>query len=481
MKYIDENKKVFEFCNIVTWHNAGFTGKGVKIAHLEPDFNYKLPFFDGRVTNPFGFYNPDALNLHQQKTCDIIHQVAPDADIFNLPTGYPGKPGIIESMKYCIDNQIYLTSMSLGGTVIKEVEEIEKYAYEHNVFLIKSAGNEGSKGMSGLSNTEYWFTVGACWLRNGKPIRANYSSIGEKLDVMSFSGLYVHDAKTLGRVFSQEGTSFSCPFFVGMLALYYQWFNENYGRFPTIQEAKKFIFENCTDLEDKGFDIKTGFGLFVLPEKIPEVIKTNKPEYIVIHHSATKEGDAETFRKYHMSKGWRDIGYHYVINNGTYKPDGMVEKGRPESEEGAHCTEQQMNFRSIGICLVGDFDQSRPTAKQMESLISLCKDIMARYNIPVKNVIGHREAGAPKTCPGKNFDMNAFRKMLEVKEVPNKTILKLKVGGKEIIKNDTQRIPLEVPAKIENGRTLVPLRAIAEALGAQVNYDAKTKEITIML
>jgi hypothetical protein len=43
------------------------------------------------------------------------------------------------------------------------------------------------------------------------------------------------------------------------------------------------------------------------------------------------------------------------------------------------------------------------------------------------------------------------------------------------------RIVLEAPPEIVNGRTFVPLRFIAEAFGSEIkNYDAKTKEITIV-
>ena len=48
---------------------------------------------------------------------------------------------------------------------------------------------------------------------------------------------------------------------------------------------------------------------------------------IIIHCSATPEGkdiDAEEIRQWHLDKGWRDIGYHYVI-----KLDGTVEEGGP--------------------------------------------------------------------------------------------------------------------------------------------------------
>jgi N-acetylmuramoyl-L-alanine amidase len=139
--------------------------------------------------------------------------------------------------------------------------------------------------------------------------------------------------------------------------------------------------------------------------------KMNKPDYIVIHHSATTQGDAETFRKNHIEvKGWRDIGYHYVVNNGTYRQDGLIEIGRTEAEDGAHCKADKMNFKSIGICLVGDFDKQKPTAAQMTSLVRLCKDIMFRHKIPPFKILGHGEVlGADTACPGKYFDMRRFR------------------------------------------------------------------------
>ena len=40
-------------------------------------------------------------------------------------------------------------------------------------------------------------------------------------------------------------------------------------------------------------------------------------------------------------------------------------------------------------------------------------------------------------------------------------------------------MPIDVPAKVKNGRTLVPLRFVGEALGATVNYDATNRTIKI--
>ena len=46
-----------------------------------------------------------------------------------------------------------------------------------------------------------------------------------------------------------------------------------------------------------------------------------------------------------------------------------------------------------------------------------------------------------------------------------------------VIVNDT-KLCLDVPPMVENGRTLVPLRAIFEALGANVNWDNTTSTAT---
>jgi len=66
----------------------------------------------------------------------------------------------------------------------------------------------------------------------------------------------------------------------------------------------------------------------------------------------------------------------------------------------------------------------------------------------------------------------------EVENMVKDITLKLKIGSNEMYKNGT-KIILDVPPKIENNRTLVPIRAIAEALGAKVEWNSETQEITI--
>lgn len=55
------------------------------------------------------------------------------------------------------------------------------------------------------------------------------------------------------------------------------------------------------------------------------------------------------------------------------------------------------------------------------------------------------------------------------------------VTGQAEMEVNGEKVELEVPGRIENGRTLVPLRAISEALGDQVDWDQATRTVIITL
>lgn len=54
--------------------------------------------------------------------------------------------------------------------------------------------------------------------------------------------------------------------------------------------------------------------------------------------------------------------------------------------------------------------------------------------------------------------------------------MKLKIGSTNAVVNG-QSVSLDVPGTLVNGRTMVPARFIAETLGAQVDWDANTKQL----
>ncbi len=136
-------------------------------------------------------------------------------------------------------------------------------------------------------------------------------------------------------------------------------------------------------------------------------------KYIVIHHSDTTTGSAARFDKFHKDKGWDELGYHFVVGNGTESRDGQVEIGPrwPKQKWGAHCKtpDNRYNDFGIGICLVGNFDQGRPTSAQMQATTRLVAYLMKTYKISADNVIGHGDAKATD-CPGKYMDVALLRR-----------------------------------------------------------------------
>lgn len=135
---------------------------------------------------------------------------------------------------------------------------------------------------------------------------------------------------------------------------------------------------------------------------------------IVIHHSATDRGSASTFDKDHRSRGWDELGYHFVIGNGRGAPDGHVEVGARwlKQKHGAHCKtpNNYYNEHGVGICLVGDFTKSRPTAKQMASLEKLVEFLSTQCRIRPDRVTTHGLVTGKTACPGRHFPLHALRR-----------------------------------------------------------------------
>ncbi len=115
---------------------------------------------------------------------------------------------------------------------------------------------------------------------------------------------------------------------------------------------------------------------------------------IIIHCSATPEGKDFTVSdidRWHRQRGFRCIGYHFVI----YR-DGSVHQGRPVEQAGAHVTGH--NSDSIGICYIGGCAADGRTPKdtrteaQRRALRELVGRLVGRY--PGATVHGHPELPA---------------------------------------------------------------------------------------
>lgn len=139
--------------------------------------------------------------------------------------------------------------------------------------------------------------------------------------------------------------------------------------------------------------------------------------YLTIHCAATTASmdiGVDEIRRWHTDpkphgRGWRDVGYHYVIRR-----DGTLERGRPEHVTGAHVG--GYNTGNLGICMAGGVkdDGKTPednfTQAQWDALRALLTELHQRY--PQAVIMGHN--GFPghesRGCPC--FDWRAYRDAL---------------------------------------------------------------------
>ena len=118
---------------------------------------------------------------------------------------------------------------------------------------------------------------------------------------------------------------------------------------------------------------------------------------IIVHCTATIEGkeySVAEVRKWHIKRGFSDIGYHYLVGL-----DGRVHEGRNVNISGAHTA--GYNAHSIGVCYVGGLDKDGKakdtrTPAQKAALKRLLTDLKKMY--PHASIHGHREF-ANKACP----------------------------------------------------------------------------------
>jgi N-acetyl-anhydromuramyl-L-alanine amidase AmpD len=132
---------------------------------------------------------------------------------------------------------------------------------------------------------------------------------------------------------------------------------------------------------------------------------------VVVHCSDTYHDmdiGVDEIRKWHVQeRGWKDIGYHFVIRR-----DGTLELGRDIDKDGAHTIGYNKN--SVGVCLIGGKGddgkaENNFTPDQFQTLKNTLRMIMCFH--PRVTIHGHREF-AQKDCP--SFDVQEWMRMAKI-------------------------------------------------------------------
>lgn len=131
---------------------------------------------------------------------------------------------------------------------------------------------------------------------------------------------------------------------------------------------------------------------------------------IAIYDSGSPAGDVAALERRHLDAGLSGLGYHFVIGNGQGMEDGQVAVGfRWERQlPGAHATKtmcapwplraheaplsaNDLNRKSVAICLVGNGERRAFTDQQTRQLLNLVRALQAELGIGAHAVFFDRE------------------------------------------------------------------------------------------
>jgi len=152
-------------------------------------------------------------------------------------------------------------------------------------------------------------------------------------------------------------------------------------------------------------------------------VQRRRWQFIVVHNSGTRQGNARVFDYYHrhVRRMRNGLAYQFVIGNGTSTGNGQIEVGDRWRRQinGGHVHSDYLNNISLGICLVGDFNRDQPTQAQLESCEELIRYLRQRCGKTAGHEIvvrPHREMNPPRwptDCPGDAFPYSWFRRFGE--------------------------------------------------------------------
>ncbi|OQA38711.1 MAG: N-acetylmuramoyl-L-alanine amidase [Chloroflexi bacterium ADurb.Bin325] len=136
----------------------------------------------------------------------------------------------------------------------------------------------------------------------------------------------------------------------------------------------------------------------------------SKITHIAIHHSAAPANvTAERIAAYHVANDWPGMGYHFYV-----QPDGVINQTNRLETVSYHVYNN--NAYSVGISVAGNFMNGViPTQKQIEQVGHLVAWLMQELNIPLANVMGHKEFPQNATaCPGSDWSAGqSWKKLLQ--------------------------------------------------------------------
>jgi len=160
--------------------------------------------------------------------------------------------------------------------------------------------------------------------------------------------------------------------------------------------------------------ITTGRGIEAV-FNTKEPLQSSNWDSIIIVHSGSPAGSAESIESQHQSVGYDDLAYHFIIGNGTGMGNGEIHLTNRWLDQSRGAQLQGLDPTStpatIEICLVGNGDRKPFTDQQIQYLAQLVNALTERLDIQSNRVFLHEDL-APTTSPGRYFPRANFDQLL---------------------------------------------------------------------
>jgi hypothetical protein len=181
---------------------------------------------------------------------------------------------------------------------------------------------------------------------------------------------------------------------------------------------------------------------------------------LIVHHTAMEYNTNRTeeeiraslqrIYKYHtIDRDFGDIGYNFLIDH-----LGNIYEGRAGGEGAVGMHVAYNNIASIGISLMGNFEETQPTQAQVNALTDLLTALAKKYHIDpsaqenyfqpsssspymtvkmLSTIVGHGDI-APTACPGEHLHtLLPFIRSEVVKRLKGERASEIIIRGGEII------------------------------------------------
>ena len=211
------------------------------------------------------------------------------------------------------------------------------------------------------------------------------------------------------------------------------------------EKANSYLMENYGD----DFEIDSSVAYHEGNELRTKEYIHNKKIELIVHHTADKYSEyintdeikayiQRTYKYHSLTKAWWDIGYNFLIDQW-----GNIYEWRAGGKWAVGMHTMYNNTPSIGIGMIGNFNEEKPTGAQVKSLIKLLTALAKEYEInpedsvmyhkKIKNdpylqsspnytIAGHRDAGYT-SCPGENL----YKMLPDIREVVKNNLNKIQL------------------------------------------------------